>query len=49
MRRTKYSLFAIVALALAFEVACTNHPARAADLPDYMKVIVGDAPPASAK
>ena len=48
MRRTKNFLFAIVALSFVFEVACTDHPARAADLPDYMKVIVGDAPPASA-
>ena len=44
----KYFLFAIVALSLAFEVACTDHSARAADLPDYMKVIVGENPPASA-
>ena len=46
--RTNHFLFAIVALSFAFEVACADHPAWAADLPDYMKVIVGDAPPASA-
>src|SRR5271156_3021060 len=48
MHRTKNFLFAIVALSFVFEFACIDHPARAADLPDYMKVIVGDAPPASA-
>jgi hypothetical protein len=48
MHRTKNFLFAIVALSFVFEFACIDHPVRAADLPDYMKVIVGDAPPASA-
>ena len=48
MHRTNHFLFAIVALSFAFEIACADHSARAADLPDYMKVIVGEAPPASA-
>ena len=48
MRRTNHFLFAIVVLSFAFEIAWADHSGRAADLPDYMKVIVSDAPPASA-